>query len=220
MRADKASLVEVIKHAPVTDPPVSLFLALDMELDVLSKERLPFLKRIQQAHPGDLWVNLAIANAVSREKNEQEAIRYYQAAVSIRPQMALSHDNLGKALLRAGRTEEAVVSLKRAVDLNPTSIKGYRLLVTNLSNLGRHDEAIDLLKTAIRLNPDAPILRSDLGRILEIKGQHVEALAQLRQAIALQPGNLNFQRQFRDLLPPDSDERPKDLPPGRGFGRK
>ena len=170
VRADKAALVEVIKHAPVTDPSVPLFLSLDMELDVLSKERLPFLKRIQQAHPGDLWVNLAIANVMSRERNEQEAIRYYQAAVSIRPQMAFCHDSLGKALLRAGRTEEAVVSLKRAVDLDPTSIKGHRLLVQYLSKLGRHDEAIDLLKTAIRLNPDAPILRSDLGRILEING--------------------------------------------------
>jgi tetratricopeptide (TPR) repeat protein len=77
-----------------------------------------------------------------------------------------------------------------------------------------------LLKTAIRLNPDAPILRSDLGRFLEADGQHAEAIEQLRQAVALQPRNSNLQRQLRDLLPLDSDERPKVLPPGRGFGRK
>ncbi len=220
MRADKAVLVEVIKHAPVTDPPVSLFLSLDMELDVLSKERLPFLKRIQQAHPGDLWVNLALAGVLSREKNNEEAIRYYQAAVSIRPELALVHESLGKVLLRVDRPEEAVVSLRQALVLNPTSVGGLRLLVRYLSKLGRHDEAIDRLGTAIRLNPDEPILRSDLGRILEADGRHAEALAQLRQAVALQPRNLNFLRQFRDLLPPDSEERPKDLPPGRGFGRK
>jgi eukaryotic-like serine/threonine-protein kinase len=220
VRADKAALVEVIEHAPVTDPSVPLFLSLDMELDVLSKERLPFLKRIQQAHPGDLWINLKIANVMSRERNELEAIRYYQAAVSIRPELALGHVNLGKALFRAGRTEEAVVCLRRAVDLDPTSVGRHRLLVSYLSELGWHDEAIARLEKAIRLNPNEPNFRSDLGRILEADGRHAEAIAQLRQAVALQPRNLNFQRQYRDLLPPDSDERPKDLPPARGFGRK
>jgi eukaryotic-like serine/threonine-protein kinase len=199
---------------------VALLLALDMQLDMHSKERLPFLKRIQQTHPGDFWVNLALADAVYVENATEEAIRYYQAAVSIRPQTALGHDKLGVALLRAGRTEEAVVSLRQAADLDPTNLTCTRRLAAELAKLGRHDEAIDRLQTTVRLNPDQVILRSDLGRILESGGRHVEAVAQLRQAVALQPKNLNIQRQFRDLLPLDSDERPKDLPPGRGFGRK
>ena len=209
----------MIEAAPIADESVTLLLALDMQMDASSKARFPYLQRIQQAHPGDFWVNLALANVVGRE-DDLEAMRYYQAVVSIRPQMALGHDCLGKALLRVGRIEEAVVSLRRAADLDPNSIRCVRLLVQHLSKLGRNDEAIDRLGTAIRLNPDAPILRADLGRILEADGRHAEAIAQLRQAIALQPRNLNFQRQFRDLLPPDSDERPTGLPPGRRFVRE
>ncbi len=220
VRTDKTAMDDVIKQAPITDPLVPLFLSLHMDLDGSSKERRPFLKRVQQAHPGDFWVNLALAEVLSREKSDEEAIRYYQAAVSIRPELALGHESLGKVLLRVGRVEEAVVSLQRAVDLDPTSVGCLRLLVPCLLTLGRHDEVIARLETAIRINPDAPVLRSDLGRILEAEGRHTEALAQLRQAIAMQPKNLNFLRQFRDLLPPDSDERPKNLPPARRFVRK
>jgi serine/threonine-protein kinase len=220
VRTDEAALVGVIEAAQVADESVSLLLSLDMQLDARDEERLPFLTRIQQAHPGDFWINLALANVVGRENN-LEAVRYYQAAVSIRPQLAFGHDNLGRALLRAGRTEEAIVSLRQAVDLEPTSIKGHRLLVDNLSRLGLYDEAIDRLVIAIRLNPAQVILRSDLARILEAKGRHAEALDQVRQAVALEPRNMAIQRQLRDLLPPDSEER-LTLPsgPGRTFGRK
>lgn len=221
VRADEPALVDVIKAASVTNEPVPLLLALDMQLDARSDERLPFLKRIQQAHPGDLWVNLAIANVVSREKKDDEAIRYYQAAVSIRPQLAFGHDNLGKALLRAGRTEEAVVSLRQAVDLDPTSVKGHRLLVHHLSKLGRQYEAMDQLRTAIRLNPDATILRSDLARVLDTQGRRGEAIVQLRQAVAIEPKNVGLLKDLRDLLPADSEER-RELPSGQNqiFRRK
>lgn len=219
VRSDEAALVDVIKTIPVVEPFVPLYLAISMQLGRLSKERLPFLKRVQEAHPGDFWVNLALADVVGRE-NGLEAIRYYQAAVSIRPRLALGHDNLGRALLRAGRPEEAVVSLRQAVDLDPNPVKILRLLVESLARLDRHDEAIDRLRVAIRLKPDETILRSDLGRLLEAKGRHAEALAEIRQAVAIEPRNLSLLRQFRDLLPPDSDERPKDLPPARTFAHQ
>ena len=71
IRTDEAALVEVIKTAPVADQSVPLFLALDRQLNPDSKERLPFLKRIQQAHPGDFWVNLTLGDVLPASRTSR-----------------------------------------------------------------------------------------------------------------------------------------------------
>src|SRR5262249_19433724 len=101
---DQAALVEVIRTAPVADQPVPLLLALARRLPYDSPERLPFLRRVQQAHPGDFWANLRLAEVVERESPE-EALRYCQAAVALRPGTAAAHSRLGLVLLGAGRVE-------------------------------------------------------------------------------------------------------------------
>src|SRR5262249_12018306 len=60
VRFDQAALVKVVRTAPVADPCVSLFLALDRQLKSDSPERLPFLRRVHLAHPEDFWVNLRL----------------------------------------------------------------------------------------------------------------------------------------------------------------
>src|SRR5262249_57554688 len=82
LRNDQAALAELIKAAPVADESVPLLLALSNQLKPENKERLAFLKRIQQAHPADFWANMTLGKVLEwREKNPAEAIRYYQAAV-------------------------------------------------------------------------------------------------------------------------------------------
>lgn len=42
----------------------------------------PFLKRVQQVHPEDFWVNITLAMSTFR-KNPAESIRYFQAAIAM-----------------------------------------------------------------------------------------------------------------------------------------
>jgi tetratricopeptide (TPR) repeat protein len=198
IRADEAALVRVIETAPVRDQSVSLLLALEKSLKADS-HRLPFLIRIQQAHPGDFWANRRLGD-VLRFKDPGQAIRYYQAAVSIRPRMALGYHDLGMVLAMAGRTEEAVEPFRRAVELDPTPGHSLRMLVVLLSRLGRHDEAINHLRVAIRRNPDEASLHTALGQGLEVEGRHAEALAEHQQAVTLDPKSTESQRELRTFL--------------------
>jgi tetratricopeptide (TPR) repeat protein len=200
IRADEAALVEVVKTAPVADQSVPLLLALDGQLKPNSKERLPFLKRIQKAHPDDFWANLTLGEVLHQERQPGEAIRYLQAAVSIRPRTGYTYHKLGLSLLALVRMEEAVEYLRQAVDLDPTSVPSHHLIFRVLSNQGRHDEAINHLQRAIRFNPTAATLYTALGDSLQIKGRHAEALSQRRQAVALDPKNKNEQRKLRATL--------------------
>src|SRR5262249_19879677 len=150
LRADQAALADVIKAAPVADESVPLLLALSNQLKPENKERLAFLKRIQQAHPADFWANLTLGEVLEgRGQHPPEAIRYFQAAVSIRPRAALGYFRLGMALSSTGRLEEAAVQFRRAVDTDPTSVS-QTYLARCLLQLGRHDEAIDQLQAAVR----------------------------------------------------------------------
>ena len=97
-----------------------------------SPERLPFLKRVQQAHPGDFWANLTLGDVLAQRMQPAEAVRYYQAAVAIRPGTALGYYKLGMAGALTGRTEEAVEQLRRAVDLDPSPSRTTTCLAVRL----------------------------------------------------------------------------------------
>jgi eukaryotic-like serine/threonine-protein kinase len=200
VQADQVALVELIKSAPVTDHAVSLFLALDKQLDPRRRERLPFLTRIQQAHPGDFSVNCMLGAVLIQERKATEAIRYFQAAVSLRPELALGYDRLGGALCQAGRMEDAVVSFRQAADLDPTSGVSHARLSFFLSAVGRHDEAISRLQMATRSEPNTSLLYTTLGHRLEFKGRYLEALAQHRRAIMLDPKDSTSRRESRAIL--------------------
>src|SRR5262249_5242523 len=199
VRKNPAALAEVIDTAPVADQPPQLLLALDKHLKPDSPERFTFLRGVQRAHPGDFWANLTLGDALLPRFQLTEAIRYYQAAVAIRPQVALGHVRLGFVLCSAGRIEEGVQSSRRAVDIEPESAV-TRSLLASLSRLGRHDEAIHHLQAAVRLNPNWATLRTTLGNTLTVRGRYAEALDQYREAAALDPKTSSTRSQIRSIL--------------------
>jgi tetratricopeptide (TPR) repeat protein len=200
VRENPAAIAEVIDTAPVADQPPQLLLALDKHLKPDSPEQLPFLRRVQRAHTGDFWANLTLGDALLRRFQLAEAIRYYQAAVAIRPQVALGYGRLGLALGSAGRIEEGVESYRRAVDIEPGSAGTRFFLAHALPRLGRHDEAIHHLQVAVRLDPDGADLRTTLGNILAVRGRYAEALDVYRKAAALDPKNPSTRHQVRSIL--------------------
>jgi serine/threonine-protein kinase len=65
------------------------------------------LRRAQRAHPEDFWINFDLARSLMGAGRPDEAVRFYSAAVAIRPRSELALAALGDALRAAGRTDEA-----------------------------------------------------------------------------------------------------------------
>jgi tRNA A-37 threonylcarbamoyl transferase component Bud32 len=82
--AEMKSLAELAEAAPVDEGCVSLLLAVALRLDNAKGDPIPFLKKLQKAHPSDFWINYTLANFL-RVRDPLESIRFYQAALSIRP---------------------------------------------------------------------------------------------------------------------------------------
>ena len=79
------------------------------------------LRTAQQRHPGDVWVNYALATVLEKLSRRDEAIRYYTAARSIRPETA--HE-LAHALEERGESDEAIAVFR--------DLKGLRLAMRGI----------------------------------------------------------------------------------------
>jgi serine/threonine-protein kinase len=200
VRKHDGALARLIETAPVTDRNGSLLLAVGLLLRADSPEQERFLKRIQKAHPGDVWVNLKLGNVVFNMGKHKEAAGYFQAALALRPGAAIIHCSLGVALLATGRSEEALEHLRQAVDLDRPTSPFRSTLGLALSGLGRHDEAIKQLRMALRCQPNTSQLHKALGFSLEARGRHVEALAARRRAVELDPKDTDNQKELRAIL--------------------
>ena len=106
----------------------------------------------ERATPGDFWVAFELANAFDEVKPPEtdEAIRYYTAALALRPDGVAAHNNLGNVLRDKGRIDEAIAELRKAVALEPDDAKAHNNLGAALHDKGRIDDAVTEYQRAMR----------------------------------------------------------------------
>ncbi len=144
-------------------------------------------------HPGDVWVNHALAGALDRLRPpaHEESVRYYTAARALRPEAA--HD-LAHLLERMGRGVEAEAVFRDLAKRRPEDAHHLACLATHLKGRGRAADAAPILdraaaaaRAAIRLRPDDVNSHGNLGLVLDAQGKVDEAIAAYRTAIRLRP---------------------------------
>jgi tetratricopeptide (TPR) repeat protein len=154
---DRKALAEVAASAPVPSLPAE---TVDRLGDALMGagaygEATAFLKKGQQAHPQDYWINANLGLCLLRSNPPQlnDAVRYFTAALALRPEAAQSHSNLASALAAQGKRDEAVACYRNAVELNPTSALAHLNLGDALAVQGKVDEAMASYRRVVELNP-------------------------------------------------------------------
>ncbi|MDB5337475.1 MAG: serine/threonine protein kinase [Planctomycetaceae bacterium] len=183
---DKAAFVRLVETAP-HDVSIPLQLALARHLQDLGSDALPFLMRIQQAHPGDFWANLGLAEALMEKNTASEAIRYYQAAIALRPDAAVVYDQLGLCLTLLGRTEDAEIHFRKALEIDPSATLAHSDLGISSSTNPRRHEALGQANIRQQFGHDLAELHIKLANDLRAKGKPAGALDHYRQAVALDP---------------------------------
>jgi tetratricopeptide (TPR) repeat protein len=163
------------------------------------------LRRAVERHPGDVWVNFALARALGRLRPpvREEAARYYTAARALRPEMA--HD-LAHMLDMIGRGDLAQAIFRADAARRPDA-RNLRCFGTCLMKIGRTDEARGVLgravvayRDAIRLKPEDARAHYNLGVALWQLGQLAEAEAECRTAVRLLPDLADAHFTLSDVL--------------------
>jgi serine/threonine-protein kinase len=183
------ALAKLAKSARIQDQSVQLLVALGQRMQAADADPIELLGRIQQQHPGDFWACYTLADALWGKK-PAECIRYYQAALAIRPDAAVAHHNVGRALANVGRIDEAIEHFQEAVHLE----KKYGHAVSNLgaalNRKGRRTEALEWTQKAMTLDGRSAKIHVNLADVLDDLGRTEEAAEVYRRAIELEPNFL------------------------------
>jgi Flp pilus assembly protein TadD len=91
---------------------------------------------------------LISGNMLAGEGKFDAAVKSYQQAIQMNPNMPEAYSLMGSALGEAGKYKEAEEALRKAVSLKPNFAEGYYHLGIFLKSQGRQSEAEDAFRKA------------------------------------------------------------------------
>ncbi|MDD5275557.1 MAG: tetratricopeptide repeat protein [Methylovulum sp.] len=98
------------------------------------------LEDILERAPDHYEAHLGIAQALWENGDADGALRHYQTAAALRPEIAGIHAKMGGVLASAGKMQEAEAAQRRALVQNPSNIAALNGLATSLrGKLGADD---------------------------------------------------------------------------------
>jgi tetratricopeptide (TPR) repeat protein len=124
--------------------------------------------------------------ALAKIGHSTEAIEILQNVLR-KSNDADAHNNLGHALMNAGRLPEAVEEFTAALALNPNYPAALNNLGVTLSQTGHLPEAIEQLQHAVRVQPNKAETHNNLAMALLKAGRMSEAIEEFKTALALKP---------------------------------
>jgi len=141
------------------------------------------------------------------------AISYYEKALSIKPDYAEAHYNLGFSFHKNGQLDAAVKSFKKVVAIKPDYAEVHNnkiLSVIYLFTKGQISDAIDILEVLIKDNPDDALLFNMLGGCYVSQRQPDMAIKCYEKALVFKPDYAVPQHMLNALTGNTSTEPPKE----------
>jgi Flp pilus assembly protein TadD len=167
---DSKALNKLAASARSGDLPVQTVTLLASERDLGIECAQSLLRQAQDAHPDNFLINSQLAMwldfASPSGQNLDETIRFYSAALALRPQEGATHFFLADALHRRGKLDEAISRYRKAIALEPDFAQPYSGLIVALRSLGRRDEADVEIRTALAARPNNATLYNSIAWIL------------------------------------------------------
>src|SRR5262249_46268987 len=142
-------LEALARDIDVRQQPPSFLLLVAKALPIESPSRLDLERRVQFAYPGDFWANHDLGFDLARAGTPAEGIRYYTAALALRPDTPGVLLNRAIALRKVAELEAAIADCQRAIALAPRYAAAHSGLGNALRHQNKADEAVACHKKAI-----------------------------------------------------------------------
>ncbi len=186
---DPKTLARLVGQAPTQALTPHLAAALGLQLP-RTAEGEAVLREARRRWPGDFWLNHYLGSALAFRRKIPEAEGYFQAALALRPDTAVSYGNLGVLMGMQGSWVEAEKMYLRCLEIDP----GYVNVRVNLGRVlyqqGKKAQAEQQFRRAIERDPKHAAARAYLGQMLREQGKWAEAEKLYGQTLALDPGNV------------------------------
>ena len=138
----------------------------------------------------DFYRMFDAAVQLSDKKQYDAAVPAWEKAVSLDPDDARAHNNLGIALAGAGKMSDAVEEYRKSLALNAHNSQTENNLGSALAEEGNLEEARQHFETALGINPDNASAEVNLGNALSAEGGHTqEAIELLTKGLETAPNS-------------------------------
>jgi tetratricopeptide (TPR) repeat protein len=145
----------------------------------------------------DAELENAIGAAFQLRGYQEPALRRYQKAKELDPDLADASYNRGVLLSEMKRRDESMLAYREVLRIRPDHDKARINLAIALYRGGSMGEAADMLELATELNPKNPRAWHNRAMVLEAMGRHLEALSYWREAAKLDPEYKPIYEQMR-----------------------
>jgi len=126
------------------------------------------------------------AAALARGQPEK-ARDYFQAALTLRPDLEEVRLDLAETWRLLGRLDESLVEARRVLASHPQSAQAHRLVGIGLALQGRPQQALEHFRQVVALDPADADARVNLANALSEIGALDEAVTHYRAALELRP---------------------------------
>jgi predicted O-linked N-acetylglucosamine transferase (SPINDLY family) len=186
----------------VTMPTIPEALAIALEHHRVGRlpEAETIYRQILAADPDhhDAWRLLGlIACQVGKHQAGVECI---QRALTLRPDWALAHFDLGNAWKDQGKLDEAMACYQRALQLKPDYAEAHNNLGLAWRDRGDLDQAVACYQRTLQLRPGFAEAHNNLGNVLNLQGKLDEAAACYQRALELKPGYAEAHNNLGNVL--------------------
>ncbi len=193
LKAAKAGYSEVLKRDPENAEALHLLGCVYDEMGNTG-QGVKMLARAVKANPKASTYFYNLANMLLKQGSHQDAIRNYREAVRLKPDYAVAHNNLGRALTLTGQRGEAKACFENAIRCaKPGYPDPHHNLGIEFKVDGDFERAVAAFQEALRIQPGFSDAHCNLGSTYLQMQRVSEALDAFLAAARLQPGNARFQ---------------------------
>jgi tetratricopeptide (TPR) repeat protein/peroxiredoxin len=133
----------------------------------------------------DAWNNLGLI--ATREGEIDEAIRYFQQSLTLKPNHLVALENLGNAYRQLHRWDEGRQTLEKALSVSPEDPDAAYSLGMIFAQTNDSEHAYEYLQRALKYRPAYPEALNNLGILYLRSNQPQQAVASFRESIRVAP---------------------------------
>jgi tetratricopeptide (TPR) repeat protein len=137
-----------------------------------------------------------LANIYMRGRRFPEAEEYLRKLVSVHPEQAAAHVQLGRVLAAEGKNEAAIAELQAGANLAPADVSVQRDLAEVYAAAGKNEQAESLYRALLVGHPNDAELHHALGQSLLREKKFAEAQQEFLVTVKLKP---DFGQAYGDL---------------------
>jgi protein O-mannosyl-transferase len=153
------------------------------------------LEHALECNDRNSWAHLDIGVVLATDGRHGEAIEHFRRALSIQPEFADAHNNLGLVLappdqfqsLPPGRLQEALLHYRAALRIHPDYAQAHYNIANALAADGQFDEAITHFRKVLHMQPEFAEAHNGLGAVLAACNRFDQAETSYREALTIRP---------------------------------